>query len=238
MASHTSGVEIRCDNHSGMSASLRVEELLDHLLNDGNSGTTFANHTIMIIDPPLTTKTADCQTPQARQQTKSDHQTWYPTPRIPYVRRTTARHRTTRPRTRHWLVRGSNERSMPGKFGSWASAPQSGQSHLALQSSRRVASPAHRGLTLDTLPFKRPRPDSRHTPVQETPPCARRLQKEDWDVPRLDSGRPHARRTRQARDPLQAHFSEPVQRNKFRLCTAVRNCGLLPRHPRGGNHRV
>ena len=53
MASHTSGVKTRCDNLSGVTTIgfLRVEELLDRLLHDGNSGATFANHTIMIIDP-------------------------------------------------------------------------------------------------------------------------------------------------------------------------------------------
>ena len=159
MASHTSGVETRCDNHSGVTTQsfLRVEELLDHLLHDGNSGTTFVKCTIMIIDPPVTKKTADCQTASSPTNKKptTKHGTQHSASRT-YGVPLHVSHRTTRPRTRHWLVRGSNERSMPGKFGSWASAPQSGQGHLALQFSRRVASPAHRGLTLDTLPFKRP----------------------------------------------------------------------------------
>ena len=226
MASHTSGVETWCDNHSGMTTIgfLRVEEFPDHLLDDGNSGATFAMYTIMIIDPPVTKKTADSQTPQARQQTRNRPQNMVPAQYR--VSRTygVPRHRTTRPRTRHWLVCGSNEICL-----------ESSVLGPALPSRVRVTWPSSlRGVSRRLPTAARLSTHSR----SRDRPCARRLQNEDRDVPRLDSGRPHARRTRQARDPLQAYFSEPVQRNKFRLCTAVRNCGLLPAHPRSGNHRV
>ena len=161
MASHTSGVETRCDNHSGVTTIgfLRVEELLDHLLHDGNSGATFANHTIMIIDPPLTTKTALTLASSPRQRTRNRPPNMVPN--TAYPARTAYHCTPPHHATSHSPLAGSRfkRKKHAWKVRFLGQRPPVGSGPLGppVFAACRVACP--------------PRPDSRHTPVQETRPA-------------------------------------------------------------------